>query len=109
MRFFLSISIIVIILAVAKIDLTEGTIPSTAYSKSNECNEQLAVKYVSVIAKEGDTVHRLLAEHPTDERVSVPERTAHFYQLNPHLKKQAIAPGELVRIPVYTNNGACKK
>ncbi|TQE92298.1 hypothetical protein [Ureibacillus terrenus] len=109
MRLFLSIAVVIIIITVIKIDLTEGTLPLAAYSETKECNEQLAVKSVPVITKEGDTVHSLLAEYPTDERISMPERMADFYKFNPHLKKQAIVPGELIKIPIYSSNGPCKK
>ncbi|MEK4494821.1 MULTISPECIES: LysM peptidoglycan-binding domain-containing protein [Ureibacillus] len=110
MRFFLLTSIIIIIVTVIKIDLTEGTVPLIAFSESvDQCNEQLAVKTVPVITKEGDTVQGLLAQYPTDERISVPERMADFYKFNPHLKNQVIAPGELIKIPIYSNNHECKK
>jgi hypothetical protein len=83
MRFFLLTSIIIIIVTVIKIDLTEGTVPLIAFSESvDQCNEQLAVKTVPVITKEGDTLQGLLAQYPTDERISVPERMVLFLQLN---------------------------
>ncbi|MFC5540801.1 MAG: hypothetical protein C0P75_004425 [Bacilli bacterium] len=109
MRLFLSIAIAIILITVIKIDLTEGTVPVTAYSKSAPCNEQLAVKYVPVITEEGDTVQSLLAQYPADERISLPERMADFYKLNPHLKKQVIVPGELIKIPIYSSNQNCEK
>lgn len=110
MRFFILTVAFFIIAAVIKIDLTEGTVPLAAFSENNlSCNEQLAVKSVPVIAQNGDTVQSLLAIYPTDERISHPERMADFYQLNPHLKNQVILPGELIKIPIYSNNGNCKK
>lgn len=108
MRYFILTVAFFIIVAVIKIDLTEGTVPLAAFSEDTKCNEQLAVKSVPVISQNGDTVQSLLAAYPTDERISGPERMADFYKLNPHLKNQVILPGELIKIPVYSNNGNCK-
>ncbi|NLY78610.1 MAG: hypothetical protein GX072_01520 [Lysinibacillus sp.] len=108
MRYFILTVAFFIVVAVIKIDLTEGTIPLAAFSETNSCNEQLAVKSVPVISQNGDTVQSLLATYPTDERISLPERMADFYLLNPHLKNQVILPGELIKIPIYSSNGHCK-
>lgn len=110
MKYIIMTVILVLAMTVIKIDLTEGTIPLAAFSENEtQCNEQLAVKAVPVISKEGDTVQGLLQGYPTDERISFPERMADFYQLNPHLKNQVILPGELIKIPIYSNNKECKK
>ncbi|MFC5559234.1 hypothetical protein ACFPN4_09025 [Ureibacillus thermophilus] len=109
MKRLLSIAMIILLAVVIKIDLTDGTVPLIAHSESQPCNEQLSVKSVPVMTQEGDTVQRLLAEFPTDERISLPERMADFYKMNPHLKNQAIVPGELIKIPIYASQENCKK
>lgn len=108
MRYFILTVVIFLIATVIKIDLTEGTVPLAAFSSENQdCNE-LRVKTVTVKTKEGDSVQSLLANYPTDERISMPERLAHFYEANPHLKNQIIVPGEFIKIPIYSSDG-CKK
>lgn len=109
MRYLILTVAFFIIATVIKIDLTEGTVPLAAFSsESDSCNEQLSVKTVTVKTKEGDSVQSLLASYPTDEHISLPERLAHFYQANPHLKNQTIVPGEFIKLPIYSNSG-CQK
>ncbi|SOC21019.1 hypothetical protein SAMN05880501_11298 [Ureibacillus xyleni] len=103
MRFLIFTVVFFLVAAVIKIDLTEGTVPLAAFNDSEEliCNDQISVQSISVMTTEGDSVQGLFAAYPTEVKISLPERMAHFYKLNPHLKKQAMVPGELVKIPIY--------
>ena len=103
MRFLIFTVVFFLIAAVIKIDLTEGTIPLAAFDKQAEqsCDQQIAVKTLSVVTTAGDTVQSLLAAYPSEIEISFPERMAEFYKLNPHLQKQAMVTGELIKIPIY--------
>ncbi len=103
MRFLIFTVVFFLVAAVIKIDLTDGTVPLAAFNGEEEleCNQQIAVRTISVITTVGDSVQSLFAAYPSKINISLPERMAHFYELNPHLKKQAMIPGELVKIPIY--------
>lgn len=109
MRFILSTIIILLVAFAIKIDLTEGTVPLANIENSKEtCEDTYDVQYVSVLTVEGDTVQGLLSTYSSFDDVSYPERLAHFYQLNPHLKKQKLSAGEHVKLPVYKKiKGQC--
>lgn len=111
MRYLLYTVLFFIVATVVKIDLTEGTVPLAAFSSEQQpCNEQFSVKYTSVVTVPGDSVQSLLAVYSSNVELSTPEKMAHFYELNPHLQKQAIVPGETIKIPVYHQvNEHCKK
>ncbi|RHW38532.1 hypothetical protein D1B33_06550 [Lysinibacillus yapensis] len=104
MRFLLFTVVFFLIAAVIKIDLTEGTVPLAAFDTAQEiqaCEQQISIKALSVATNAGDTVQGLLAAYPSEVEVSYPERMAQFYELNPHLQKQSMVPGELIKIPIY--------
>ncbi|MCP1145279.1 hypothetical protein [Lysinibacillus endophyticus] len=103
MRFLIFTVVFFLVAAVIKIDLTEGTVPLAAFDDSQDliCNEQISVQSISVLTTEGESVQSLFAAYPSEVKISLPERMAHFYKLNPHLKKQAMVPGELVKVPIY--------
>lgn len=106
MRYLFYTVLFFIVATVIKIDLTEGTVPLAAFSTEQEqhCNEQISVKYTSVVTVPGDSVQSLLATYSSDVELSMPEKMAHFYELNPHLQKQAIVPGETIKLPIYKQN-----
>lgn len=102
MRFLLFTVVFFLIAAVIKIDLTEGTVPLAAFTEEQtQCNQQITITSVSVVTTAGDSVQSLFAAYPSEVDISLPERMAQFYELNPHLKKQAMVPGELIKIPIY--------
>lgn len=101
MRYLLYTVLFFIVATVIKIDLTEGTVPLAAFSTEQQCNDQISVKYTAVVTVEGDSVQSLLADYSSDVDLSFPEKMAHFYELNPHLQKQAIVPGETIKLPIY--------
>ena len=104
MRYLLYTVLIFIVASVIKIDLTEGTVPLAAFSQEQQqCNDQISVKYTSVVTVPGDSVQSLLAAYSSDVDLSIPEKMAKFYELNPHLQKQAIVPGETIKLPIYSN------
>lgn len=111
MRYLFYTVLFFIVATVIKIDLTEGTVPLAAFSsEQQQCNEQISVKYTSVVTVPGDSIQSLLAAYPSDVDLSIPEKMAHFYELNPHLQKQAIVPGETIKLPIYKqNNEHCRK
>lgn len=111
MRYLLYTVIIFIVAAIIKIDLTEGTVPLAAFStEQQQCNDQISVKYTTVVTVPGDSVQSLLATFPSDVDLSIPEKMAHFYELNPHLQKQAIVPGETIKLPIYVSvEGHCEE
>lgn len=104
MRFLLFTVVFFLIAAVIKIDLTEGTVPLAAFDAEEQiqaCEQQISIKELSVSTAPGDTVQSLLAAYPSEVEISYPERMAQFYKLNPHLQKQSMVPGELIKIPIY--------
>jgi len=104
MRFLIFTVVFFLIAAVIKIDLTEGTVPLADFDKEQvvqACEQQIAIKTLSVVTTAGDTVQGLLAAYPSEADISYPEKMAQFYKLNPHLQKQAMIPGELIKIPIY--------
>ncbi|MFC7684684.1 hypothetical protein [Ureibacillus sp. GCM10028918] len=104
MRFLIFTVVFFLIAAVIKIDLTDGTVPLAAFDKeplTEACEQQIAIKTLSVMTTAGDTVQSLLAAYPSEVDLSYPERMAQFYKLNPHLQKQAMITGELIKIPIY--------
>ncbi|HWL22945.1 MAG TPA: hypothetical protein VNR38_04220 [Ureibacillus sp.] len=106
MRYIMITAIIFVIAFVIKIDLTEGTLPIAAFDNPKamqKCEKEYTIKTIPVITELGDSPQSLFAAYPSEIKVSVPERLAQFYQLNPHLQKQALLPGELIKIPVYVN------
>ncbi|MEK9198708.1 hypothetical protein [Ureibacillus sp. FSL E2-3493] len=112
MRFLIFTVVFFLVVTVIKIDLTEGTVPLAAFDKKKEqaCNEQIQIKSISVVTIEGDTVQSLLASYPSEVEISLPEKMAQFYELNPHLQKQAMVPGELIKIPIYDKiENDCRK
>ncbi|RUL57000.1 MULTISPECIES: hypothetical protein [Lysinibacillus] len=111
MRFLLFTVVFFLLAAVIKIDLTEGTVPLAAFNEEElQCNQQITITSVSVVTTAGDSVQSLFAAYPSEVDISLPERMAQFYELNPHLKKQAMVPGELIKIPIYDKRVQnCKK
>ena len=104
LRYLIITVVFFLIATVVKIDLTEGTVPLASFTieeQQQNCEQQIAIKSLSVVTTEGDSVQSLLAAYPSKIEISFPERMAQFYQLNPHLQKQAIVPGEQVKIPIY--------
>lgn len=110
MRFVISTIVIFLVAFAIKVDLTEGTVPLTnmEINQQTDCPETYDLQYVTVLTIEGDTVQGLLATYSSFDYVSSPERLAHFYQLNPHLKNQKLIPNEYVKVPVYKKkNSQC--
>lgn len=103
MRFLIFTVVFFIIATVIKIDLTEGTVPLAAFDTEEEliCEQQIVIRTISVVTTIGDSVQSLFAAYPSEVDISLPERMAQFYELNPHLQKQAIVPGELIKLPIY--------
>ena len=114
MRYIIITAIIFMIAFVIKIDLTEGTIPLASFEQptsNQKCEKEFTIKTIPVITEMGDSPQSLFAAYPSEVEVPNAERLARFYQLNPHLQKQAMVPGELIKIPVYVNvyNNCSKK
>lgn len=110
MRFIIFTICFFLVAYAIKIDLTEGTVPlaQTTPIKEEKCSQENQLAYVTVLTMEGDTVQSLIAAYSAFDGVSYQENLAHFYQLNPHLKKQRLIPGEYVKLPVYkTINEQC--
>lgn len=106
MRYLIITAIIFIIAFVVKIDLTEGTIPLASFDSpkvGQNCEKEYTIKTIPVITELGDSPQALFAAYPSEIEVPIPERLVQFYQLNPHLQKQAMVPGELIKVPVYVN------
>lgn len=111
MRYLVFTVVFFLVATVVKIDLTEGTVPLAAFSGEEQpCEKQISIKSISVVTALGDSVQSLFAAYPSEIDISLPERLSHFYDLNPHLKNQAMVPGELIKLPIYEKvNGKCKK
>lgn len=110
MRFVITTIVIFLVAFAIKVDLTEGTVPlaNIEVNEEEKCDENYDLTFVSVLTMEGDTVQGLLSTYSSFDGVSYPERLAHFYQLNPHLKKQQLVAGEYVKLPVYKKKkGQC--
>ncbi len=106
MRYLIITAIIFIIAFVIKIDLTEGTIPLASFDNPKvvqKCEKEYTIKTIPIITELGDSPQSLFAAYPSEIDVPLPERLAQFYKLNPHLQKQSMVPGELIKIPVYVN------
>lgn len=104
MRFLIFTVVFFLVATVIKIDLTEGTVPLAAFDQEahqQSCEQAITIKTLSVVTTTGDSVQSLLAAYPSTIDISFPERMAKFYELNPHLQKQAIVPGELIKIPIH--------
>lgn len=101
MRFVITTIVIFLVAFAIKVDLTEGTVPLANFENEQEkCEETYGVQYVTVLTVAGDTVQGLLSTYSADG-ITQAEKLAHFYQLNPHLKKQKLIAGEYVKVPVY--------
>jgi hypothetical protein len=105
MKIFVATIMILITLYIIKVDMFEGTIP-LAFYPTEECNETM--DYISMKVHSGDTFLSLFSMYPVNESITYEKRLLDFYQLNPHLIKQTAKDGELVFLPVYTTNEACK-
>lgn len=106
MRYLVITAIIFIIAFAIKIDLTEGTLPMASFENPKvvqQCEKEYNIKTIPVITELGDSPQSLFAAYPSEIEVPIPERLSKFYQLNPHLQKQSLVPGELIKIPVYVN------
>lgn len=104
LRFLVFTVVFFLVATVVKIDLTEGTVPLADFDieeVQQACEQSIKIKTLSVITAEGDSVQSLLAAYPSAINISFPERMVKFYELNPHLQKQAIVPGELIKIPIF--------
>nr|WP_106779930.1 hypothetical protein [Lysinibacillus timonensis] len=111
MRYLIITAIIFIIAFAVKEDLTDGTLPLAAFENpkvQQQCEKQYSIKAIPVITENGDSPQSLFAAYPSEIEISLAERLAEFYQLNPHLQKQAMVPGELIKIPIYVSvNNNC--
>lgn len=92
---------ILLIAYIVRTDLSEGTLSRAAfYHPEENCEEQTTIKSVSVQIHEGDTLQSLFALHPSPVEYTFLERLAYFYELNPHLRKQPLVPGDTVSLPI---------
>ncbi|WP_391201893.1 hypothetical protein [Psychrobacillus sp. L4] len=105
MKIFVATIMILVTLYIIKVDMFEGTIP-LAFYPSEECVETM--DYISVKVHSGDTLYALFSMYPTDKSITNQERLIDFHQLNPHLINQTAKDGELIFLPVYSSNEACK-
>lgn len=98
MRILLIAAALFIVIHFVRIDLAEGTIPTTSFSTTPEpCIEE--TYSIAVTSVEGDTIATLFALYP-DPTTSFIDRLSEFYQLNPHLRQQDFVGGEKVYLPL---------
>lgn len=101
MRFVLFAICFLMIAFVIKIDLQEGAINYTKIKKETiSCEESFIVTKVRVKVQHGDTLQSMFAAIPSEQEFPLYERVVQFYEMNPHLKKQAPQTGESVYIPI---------
>lgn len=99
MRYLLFTIGILLIAYVVKIDLQQGALTYTTFYETQAC-EQQRERIVRIKLVEGDTIYSIFAATPSPIAIPFPERLAKFYQLNPHLQKQALTAGELINLPI---------
>lgn len=98
MRILLIAVALFIVIHFVRIDLAEGTIPTTSFSTTPApCIEE--TYSIAVTSVEGDTIATLFALYP-DPTTSFIDRLTEFYKLNPHLRKQDFIGGEKVLLPL---------
>lgn len=109
MRLFLSTICIFALALVIKIDLQEGTLPLASFYEET-CEKTFEYEHVNVRVAANDTIYSLFATTPSPITIPFPERLTVFYDINPHLQKQALVVGEKILIPikVQTKN-QCEK
>ena len=100
MRIILIALSLLIIAYVIKVDLNEGGLNYTTFYETKDCVETFYIEKVRVKIQIGDTIHSLFAATNLETSMSFGERLSAFYELNPHLKKQALIAGESVYIPI---------
>lgn len=104
MRVILLALTILLLSYVIKVDILNGTISRAAFTKIEvECEESNEYEIIPVQVIEGDTIFSLFSLHPSTMWVSLPERIAAFYSENPHLIKQTLQPGEIIKLPIYVD------
>lgn len=93
---------ILLIAYIVKTDLSEGTLAKTEFyhEEEQECQKEVTTTSVAVEVHKGDTLQSLFTLHPSPVEITFLERLAFFYKLNPHLRKQALLPGEIVTLPI---------
>lgn len=98
---------------IVKTDLSEGTLSHASFYTApteEECVKEITMSSVSVQIHEGDTLQSLLAIHPSPVEITHLERLAYFYELNPHLQKQALLVGEIISLPILLEQvNSCSK
>ena len=111
MRSILLTCVILLVAYIIKIDLTEGTLSHAALTMSEQqCVDDRLQQYITVQIHEGDTLQSLFTVHPSPIDISFLERLALFYEINPHLKRQALLPGDIVKLPIVENEtNLCSK
>ncbi|WP_332646818.1 hypothetical protein [Lysinibacillus sp. 54212] len=109
MRLFLSTICIFALALVIKIDLEEGTIPLASFYEET-CEETYQYENINVRVAANDTIYSLFATTPSPVAIPFPERLTAFYDINPHLQKQALVAGERILIPIKVKaNNQCQK
>ena len=109
MRLFLSTICIFAIALVIKIDLQEGTLPLASFYEET-CEETYEIDKITVRVATNDTIYSLFASTPSPIAIPFPERLTEFYNINPHLQKQALVAGERILIPIKVKaNKQCEK
>lgn len=103
---------ILLIAYIVKTDMSAGTLSHAAtYSSVKEeeaCIDKVYYNSVTVQIHEGDTLQTLFALHPSPAEMTFLERLALFYELNPHLRKQPLLPGDTVKLPILQEqSNAC--
>lgn len=104
MRSILLTCVILLVAYIIKIDLTKGTLSHAALTISEQqCVQDHLYETLTVQIHEGDTLQSLFTIHPSPTNISFLERLALFYKVNPHLKRQALIPGDIVKLPIVQN------
>ena len=93
---------ILFIAYIVKTDLNEGTYSSAAFYTEDTCTQETIGNSITIQIHEGDTLQTIFALHPSPVETTFLERLALFYELNPHLRKQALLPGDMVELPLFT-------
>lgn len=106
---FITIVLFFGILAIIRLDLTEGSLQHTSFYDSESCQETFTTSYVVTIVQADDTIHSLFANTLSPEPMTFPERLTLFYEYNKHLQKQPLLAGEQVKIPIQEKSIQCEK
>lgn len=105
---------ILLIAYIVKTDLSEGTLAQSDFhleEKTKECQKEVITSSVAVEVHKGDTLQTLFTLHPSPVEITFLERLSYFYKLNPHLRKQALLPGDIVTLPIFLEqpSDSCSK